>query len=52
MHCVPFDDLKPHYMDQDGTCWCHPTEDNERADFWGHHSMDGREAYEDGRLLN
>lgn len=52
LHCIPGNDLKPHWLDRNGTCWCHPTEDNERPDFWVHHSLDGREEYEEGRALH
>lgn len=51
LHCVPVDDLRAHELNQDGTCWCHPIEDNEKADFWVHNSLDGRENYEEGRKL-
>lgn len=53
LHCVPVDDLRIHYLDFDGTCWCHPREDNDKADFWIHNSMDRRERYEEeGGKLN
>lgn len=51
VHTVPYNDLKPHWLDQDGTCWCHPREDDEYADTWVHNSMDERESYETGRKL-
>jgi hypothetical protein len=51
LHCVPIHDLKPHWMDQDGTCWCNPTEDDFSPDFWLHHSLDGREKYESSGKL-
>lgn len=52
LHCLPISDLRVHELDPDGTCWCHPTESPDTADFWIHNSADGREAYETGRLLN
>lgn len=52
VHMVPCDDLKPHWMDQNGTCWCHPTENTEYADAWTHNSLDLRETYEQGRKLH
>lgn len=51
LHCIPLNDIKVHELDADGTCWCHPREDNDRADFWIHNSADGRESYEEGRKL-
>lgn len=51
-HCLPINDLKPHELDQNGTCWCHPTESPDVADYWIHNSLDGREKYEEGQKLN
>jgi hypothetical protein len=47
VHVVPINDLREHTPRPD--CWCNPTEDNEWPDVWVHHSMDKREAYEQGR---
>lgn len=45
--CVyPLDDLREHDPDNQG-CWCRPTYDEGMLI---HHSADGREAYEEGRL--
>lgn len=46
---VPLEDLRVHECS--ATCWCRPTEDDETADLWIHHSMDGREAFENGERL-
>lgn len=43
-HVVPNEDLRPHVLA--GSCWCHPTEDDEFPDLWCHNSMDTREQYE------
>ena len=45
VHNIPANDLKEHVMDKDGTCWCHPKEDDEYVNCWIHNSMDGRENY-------
>lgn len=51
LHVTPIDDLREHILDK-GTCWCHPDHDEEN-DIYVHHSMDGREAYEDtGRKMH
>lgn len=44
-HVVPDDDLRPHSLDTGG-CWCRPTEDDGVV---VHHSLDGREDYEERR---
>ena len=45
-HVIPLDDLRDH--DCGPKCWCKPEQDDEDLT-WVHHSMDGREAFEDGR---
>lgn len=52
VHVSPIGDLKEH-KDEPGdgtTCWCKPKRDAEHHDVIVHNSMDGREAYENGRL--
>jgi len=44
-HIIPLNDLREH--DLSPKCWCHPTPDEEH-DFFQHHALDGREAYETG----
>lgn len=44
-HVIPLDDLRPHA--ELVNCWCRPTNDD---GVWVHHALDGREAYEQGRL--
>lgn len=51
VHWIPMGDYKMHHLHKDGSCWCHPEEDSKVADFWIHHSSDGRESYEAGRKL-
>jgi len=45
MHVIPVNDLREHEASAD--CWCKPTPDEDH-DFFVHHSLDGREAYETG----
>lgn len=47
-HTIPVDDLKQHECGK--TCWCDPTYEFEHGR-WLHVSADGRESYEEGRLL-
>lgn len=49
VHIIPMNDLRLHRLD--GTCWCHPVEDEE-IDTITHNSADGRESYEEGRALH
>lgn len=50
-HVVPNCDMRLHRLDP--TCWCDPTESEDVADLWGHHSLDKRELYERGeRAVN
>ena len=44
-HIIPLYDLREH--DASPECWCHPTPDEEH-DYYLHHALDGREAYETG----
>jgi hypothetical protein len=44
----PIDDLREHDPD-DQKCWCRPRWDE---GILVHNSMDGREAYEEGRLVS
>ncbi len=44
IHVLPVSDLRPHTLDD--RCWCGP--DNDEGVIV-HHSMDGREAGENGR---
>lgn len=44
----PIDDLREHDPD-DQKCWCHPWWDE---GILVHNSMDGREAYEEGRVVS
>lgn len=46
-HVIPLDDLRPH--EEAPTCWCGPADDDGVT---VHHSIDGREFYERGRLLS
>lgn len=46
-HVYPLDDLRDHETEDHTSCWCHPTVDEDGIVV--HHSMDGREAYDDGR---
>lgn len=51
LHVVPTNDLRDHTSSVD--CWCSPTEDKSEPNVYIHHSMDGREAFEEGeRKLN
>lgn len=43
---LPVDDDRPH--SEDGDCWCNPTLDDECGNVVVHHSLDGREAFEEG----
>ena len=47
-HVIPLDDYRDHWNEED--CWCRPTEPDLDG-VWLHNSMDGRESYERGRLL-
>lgn len=47
-HIIPLEDLRDH--DCSGECWCKPEEDDEDP-LWVHKSMDGREAFEEGRRM-
>lgn len=47
IHLVPNDDYRPHDLDE--SCWCKPVE--EEPSYFLHNSLDGREAYEEGRRL-
>ena len=42
-HVIPVNDLRPHAQAPD--CWCRPTDDE---GVWVHHSLDQREAFENG----
>lgn len=46
-HLIPLNDCKNHRVDCQ--CWCNPTLNDENR--WVHNSVDGREEYEHGRLL-
>jgi hypothetical protein len=46
LHIIPVHDLRDHIESAD--CWCRPELDE---DLFVHHSMDGREQYEEGRGL-
>lgn len=46
-HIVPINDMRSHRSDH--SCWCEPVLNDEQA--WVHNSADGREEYEQGRLL-
>jgi hypothetical protein len=48
-HVVPMGDLREH--DCSVSCWCKPTEDDEVAGLFVHHSMDGREQFEAGERM-
>jgi hypothetical protein len=47
VHVVPVNDLREHTASAE--CWCKPSEEDEWPGVWVHHSMDGREAFENGR---
>lgn len=53
IHVVPVNDWREHEIDKE--CWCCPTLDD--GDEYGyekiyiHHSMDGREQFEEGKRL-
>lgn len=53
MHIVPINDLREHEVDMH--CWCHPTLDEGweygQEKVFVHHSMDGREAFENGERM-
>jgi hypothetical protein len=48
-HVIPRDDLRDHEDSAD--CWCKPQEDDETPGLFIHNSLDGREKYETGELL-
>lgn len=50
VHVIPLNDLREHTASAD--CWCKPTEDYEWPGIWVHHSMDGREDFEEGRKMS
>jgi len=50
LHVYPNSDLREHTTSKD--CWCRPTQDEDEPSVWVHHSMDGREDYENGRKLS
>jgi hypothetical protein len=47
IHVIPVEDYREH--DSTMQCWCRPDLDEEGLAI--HHSMDGRESYEEGRKL-
>lgn len=53
MHIVPLGDLREHIAEE--ACWCHPTLDDGweygQEKIFVHHSMDGREQFEEGKRL-
>lgn len=49
-HVMPVNDLREHESSLD--CWCQPKRDDEHPIIIVHRSMDGREAYEQGRKLH
>lgn len=49
-HVVPVDDLREHELEV--TCWCHPVEDHEAPNLYGHNALDKREEYEQGRKIS
>jgi hypothetical protein len=49
IHVVPLNDLREHVSLP--SCWCKPTLDDEEFDVYVHHSLDGRERYEEGKAL-
>ena len=52
IHVIPLGDLREHIAAQ--SCWCGPELDDDHdlaGNIWIHHSLDGREAYEEGRQL-
>lgn len=46
-HVIPRNDLREH--ETSPYCWCRPVQDEDYPEVWVHHSMDGREEYENGR---
>lgn len=46
-HVAPVEDLREHIIDDDQQCWCNPVEDDNGVIV--HNSMDGREAFEQGK---
>lgn len=46
-HVIPLNDLREHVANPG--CWCRPTQCDDQPLVWLHHSMDGREAFEEGR---
>jgi hypothetical protein len=49
-HAVPNNDLRDHYVSRD--CWCRPDQLDSDYEVFVHHSLDGRESYEEGRKLS
>ena len=49
IHIVPIGDLREHVADR--ACWCHPADEIDEPDILIHHSLDGREAFENGTRL-
>jgi len=53
LHIVPLADFREHDIDMH--CWCHPTLDDGweygQEKIYVHHSMDGREQFEEGKRL-
>jgi hypothetical protein len=47
VHVVPLSDRREHTASAE--CWCKPSEEDGWPGVWLHHSMDGREAFENGR---
>lgn len=47
VHIIPVNDMGQHKPDN--SCWCQPYLND--SDNWVHNSSDGRETYEEGRLL-
>lgn len=48
-YVIPVNDFKDHELTPE--CWCRPTPDEENPNLYVHHSMDGREDYEQGRKM-
>ena len=50
IHIIPVEDLREHAERID--CWCRPrVEVEENGILIVHHALDGREDYEEGRML-
>lgn len=51
LHVVPVADFREHVAEEG--CWCHPTLDDGweygQEKIFVHHSMDGRESFEEGK---